>query len=203
MQWLTVVQKLQRIAQAGLTYQKSPYDQQRYAEILEIAAEITAGALGQDISELTGFFRAERGYATPKLDVRAVVPHAGKLLFVKEAQDGLWSLPGGWADIGESPSEIAAREVREEAGFEVRVTKLLAVYDKAKHAHPPELWYCYKLFFLCELTGGAATPSIETTEVAFFGANEIPPLSVRRITESQVVRMFTHLAHPTLPTDFD
>jgi len=122
---------------------------------------------------------------------------------MRESHDGLWSLPGGWADIGESPSQIAEREVLEETGFQVKARKLLALYDKARHAHPPEFWYCYKLFIRCELRGGAPASSIETLDVAFFGENELPPLSTPRVTEAQVRRMFEHLAHPDLPTDFD
>ncbi|HEY0466081.1 MAG TPA: NUDIX domain-containing protein [Polyangiaceae bacterium] len=137
------------------------------------------------------------------MDVRAVVAQDGKLLFMRESHDGLWSLPGGWADIGESPSQIAVREVLEETGFTVEANKLLAVYDKARHAHPPEFWYCYKLFVRCELRGGAKACGIETLDSGFFGEHEIPPLSTPRVTEAQVRRMFEHLAKPELPTDFD
>jgi ADP-ribose pyrophosphatase YjhB (NUDIX family) len=152
---------------------------------------------------LLSLLAVERGYATPKVDVRAVVERDGKLLFVREAHDGLWSLPGGWADIGESAREDAAREVLEETGYVVRPTKLLAVYDKAKHEHPPALWYCYKLFIQCTLAGGAPARSHETLDLGFFGPEQLPGLSRERVTEAQVSRMFTHLQHPALPTDFD
>jgi ADP-ribose pyrophosphatase YjhB (NUDIX family) len=122
---------------------------------------------------------------------------------VRESHDGCWSLPGGWADIGQSPSEVAAREVLEETGYVVKPSKLLAVYDKAKHDHPKAFWYVYKLFILCELQGGAPKPSLETPEVGFFGPAALPPLSRERVTEAQVPRMFLHLAQPDLPTDFD
>ncbi len=203
MEWLELVHRLQRIGQAGLTYCHDPYDRQRYEELLEIAATVASTAIDFPSAELAKMFRAEQGYATPKLDVRAVVPREGKLLLVKEQQDGRWSLPGGWADIGESPSAITRREVREESGLEVAVTKLLAVYDKAKHEHPAELWYCYKLFFLCEITGGTLQQSLETTDLGFFGADDLPPLSLQRVTERQVRRMFEHCRQRDLPTDFD
>jgi ADP-ribose pyrophosphatase YjhB (NUDIX family) len=205
------VQRLQTITQAGLTYSQNPFDRQRYEQLQELAAEIAetfspakTSTNGDALSESwLGIIRAERGYATPKVDVRAVVEQHGKLLFMREATDGLWSLPGGWADIGESPTQIAEREVLEETGFLVKARKLLALYDKARHAHPPEPWYCYKLFIRCELQGGAPARSIETLDVAFFAENELPPLSTPRITETQVRRMFEHLAHPDLPTDLD
>lgn len=209
-QALAWVQRLQSITQAGLTYARDPYDLERYRQLQELAAEIAESTWPADAVTKFGsegswlnIIRAEKGYATPKVDVRAVVERQGKLLFMRESHDGLWSLPGGWADIGESPSQIAEREVLEETGFEVEASKLLALYDKARHAHPPEFWYCYKLFIRCELRGGAPTRSIETLDVAFFGADEIPSLSTPRVTEAQVRRMFEHLAHPELPTDFD
>ncbi|HEX3595464.1 MAG TPA: NUDIX hydrolase [Polyangiaceae bacterium] len=203
MDWLEVVQSLQRIAQAGLTYGEGPYDRERYSELMTIAARVTAASLGGPIREAEDVLRAERGYATPKVDVRAVVPRNGKLLFVKEAQDGLWSLPGGWADIGSTPAEMAAREVLEETGYVVRVEKLLALLDKSKHEHPRELFWVYKMLFLCELVSGEPKTSHETTDIAFFGKDELPPLSTNRITRGQVLRMFEHVEHPELATDFD
>jgi ADP-ribose pyrophosphatase YjhB (NUDIX family) len=203
MQRLAWVQRLQSITQAGLTYARDPYDRQRYEQLQELAAEIAGSVTATGTDSWLHIIRAEKGYATPKVDVRAVVEQNGKLLFMRESQDGLWSLPGGWADIGESPSQIAEREVLEETGYQVHASKLLAVYDKARHDHPPEFWYCYKLFLRCELRGGAPTRSIETLDVAFYGVNELPPLSTPRVTEAQVRRMFEHIAQPELPTDFD
>jgi ADP-ribose pyrophosphatase YjhB (NUDIX family) len=203
MDWLEVVQSLQRIAQAGLTYADGPYDRERYSELLSIAADITASALGGPVSAVEDVLRAERGYATPKVDVRAVVPKDGQLLFVRESEDGLWSLPGGWADIGSTPASVTAREVLEETGYVAQPKKLLALFDKSKHEHPRELFWVYKVFFLCELVSGKPTPSHETTEIAFFGKDELPPLSLKRVTRGQVLRMFEHLENPELPTDFD
>lgn len=203
MQRLNWVQRLQTITQAGLTYSRDPYDRQRYEQLQELTAEIAASITPATEDPWLTIIRAEKGYATPKVDVRAVVEQKGKLLFMRESQDGLWSLPGGWADIGESPSQIAEREVLEETGYRVKASKLLAVYDKARHDHPHEFWYCYKLFVRCDWLGGAATRGLETLDTAFFGPNELPPLSTPRVTEAQVRRMFEHLARPELPTDFD
>jgi ADP-ribose pyrophosphatase YjhB (NUDIX family) len=214
MQRLRWVQRLQTITQAGLTYTRDAYDRERYEQLRELAAEIASASDGDGDAEaraMLGVLGAEKGYATPKVDVRAVVAKGGKLLFMREAQDGLWSLPGGWADIGESASEVAVREVREETGYSVRATKLLAVYDKAKHEHPPDFWYCYKLFVRCELVSEApdaaprSLPSYghETLDVGFFGPHELPPLSLPRVTEAQVRRMFEHAERAELATDFD
>jgi ADP-ribose pyrophosphatase YjhB (NUDIX family) len=203
MDWLNVVQELQSIARAGLTYSSGPYDLERYEKLLNLAARIAAGPLGTSVTHVEEILRAEKGYATPKVDVRAVVPRDGALLLVRESQDGLWSLPGGWADIGSTPSEMAAREVFEETGYLVRPVKLVAVNDKSKHEHPRDHWWTYKLFFLCELEGGEPKTSHETLEIGFFRESELPPLSLPRNTPGQLRRMFAHARSPDLPTDFD
>jgi ADP-ribose pyrophosphatase YjhB (NUDIX family) len=145
----------------------------------------------------------ERVYPTPKVDVRAVVFQGGKILLVLEKSTGRWTLPGGWADIGDAPSEAAAREAFEEAGYHVRPVKLLAVFDKSRHGHPRGLLYIYKLFIRCELIGGEPTDNHETSSAAFFGLDELPPLDAHRVTEDQIQRLFAHLADPNLPADFD
>lgn len=203
MDWLDVLRELQRIAQAGLTYSTGPYDVERYQSLLGLAARIAAAPLGGSVERVEQILRAERGYATPKVDVRAVVPRGDEILLVRESADGLWALPGGWADIGATPSEMASREVLEETGYVVKPVKLLAILDKSKHAHPRDIWWTYKLFFLCDLHGGTPRTSHETLELGFFGEPNLPQLSLPRNTEGQIARMFEHLRHPDRPTDFD
>jgi ADP-ribose pyrophosphatase YjhB (NUDIX family) len=204
MRWLEWSRRLQSLAQNGLTYCKDPYDEQRYNELRAIAAEIMAAGAGLDdsASVLAGF-KFEEGYATPKIDIRAAVFDADRILLVKERSDGLWTLPGGWADVGDSPSLAAVREVKEESGFDVVVKKLAAVYDRDKHDHPPIQHHVFKLFFLCELRGGTATESVETSEVDFFERGNLPPLSLTRVIESQINHMFEHHRNLALPTSFD
>jgi ADP-ribose pyrophosphatase YjhB (NUDIX family) len=203
MHWLDWARRIQSIAQAGLTYARDPFDRERYDALLSLTVEIFAREGSLEPLALTHALRAERGYPTPKVDVRAVVPRGGKLLFVREATDGRWSLPGGWADIGASPGEMAVRETEEETGYRVRAVKLLAVLDKAKHEHPAELWYCYKIFVQCVLIDGSPRPSHETLDVQFFGPDELPELSLGRVTRTQVLRMFEHCRDASLPSDFD
>jgi ADP-ribose pyrophosphatase YjhB (NUDIX family) len=202
--WLQWAQSLQTIAHAGLAYSKDPFDLERFTQLQALAAEILANHTDAAFEEIHGALQADAGYVTPKVDVRAVVfDDRDRVLLVREASDGCWSLPGGWADLGQSGSEVAVREVHEEAGYDVRATKLLAVLDKAKHDHPVKLWSVYKLFFRCELIGGAARPSLETPEVDWFEEGALPPLSIDRNTSAQLARMFEHLRAPELPTDFD
>ena len=168
-----------------------------------VAEDILASLSDMDTALIRHLLRGEQGYATPKVDVRGAVFHENRVLLVREHSDGLWTLPGGWADVGESPAEAVVREIREESGFETQVCKLVALYDRNKHAHPPMLFHVYKAFFLCDLVGGSASPSLETSEVAFFGRDELPQLSTTRVTLPQIARLFAHHANRALPTEFD
>jgi ADP-ribose pyrophosphatase YjhB (NUDIX family) len=201
--WLAVGRELRSIAQIGLTFCRDPFDRQRYERIQELAAAVIAMGAGRADPGLLDYMRQDTGYATPKVDVRAAAFVEGRILLVREASDGSWALPGGWADVNDSPAEAAMREVLEESGFEARAIKLAAVYDFRKRNRPHHLDSIYKMFFICELTGGKATPSIETTEAAFFAPDELPPLSTGRTTAEQIHRMFQHAADPGLATDFD
>ncbi|HEX5221355.1 MAG TPA: NUDIX hydrolase [Verrucomicrobiae bacterium] len=200
----TLARKLQALSQTGLTYATNDYDRERYQTVAEIAAELMAQQSDTPVETFRQMFSDQGGYATPKVDVRAAVFRDGKILLVQEASDGHWTLPGGWADVNDSPREAAEREVVEESGFRVRATKLAAVYDRAKHPHtPPFPFHIYKLFFVCEIIGGEPKASHETLAAAFFPRDALPPLSATRISAEQIDRMFKHVTRPDLPTYFD
>lgn len=200
----TLARKLQATAQTGLEFNTNEYDRDRYELIARIAAELMAAHCDTPVETFRKMFGEQSGYATPKVDVRAAAFRDGKILLVREAADGLWTMPGGWADVNDSPSEAAEREVWEESGFRVKAKKLAAVYDRAKHPHDPPLpFHVYKMFFLCEIMGGEARPSRETPEVGFFALDALPPLSISRNLEFQIRRLFEHAKNPALATDFD
>jgi ADP-ribose pyrophosphatase YjhB (NUDIX family) len=203
-QWLSWTKRLQAIAQNGLTYTRDHYDQLRYEELRELAAEMMAAGSGMpDSQKVLDLFRRESGYRTPEVEVRGAVIREDRILLVREREDGGWTMPGGWADVGETPSEMVVREVKEESGFDVVPRKLAALFDRNKHPHPPGPLHAYKLLFLCDLMGGEAAPSFETPEVAFFPRHSLPKLSIARVTEYQIEHMFEHAAHPEWPTTFD
>jgi ADP-ribose pyrophosphatase YjhB (NUDIX family) len=191
MKWIEWTQRLQAIAQNGLTYAKDKFDIERYKQLQEIASEIISNYTNHDFKEVQNYLTNETGYATPKIDVRGVVFKKEKILMVKDNADDRWTLPGGWADILQSPSENVEREVWEESGYKVKAKRLLAVYDRSKHGHHPEdPKYVYKMFFLCDIVGGSPQTSIETSAVDFFGSQELPEISYTRVTEKQIKRMF-------------
>ncbi len=202
--WLAWAKDLQAIAQNGLAYTANDFDLERYRAIRSLAFEMMAAGSGAETQVIAELFEGETGYATPKVDLRGAVFRDGRILLVRELSDGKWSLPGGWADVNQSPGEGIVREIEEESGFATRVTKLAAVYDRGKHPHVPPLpHHVYKLFFLAEIVAGAPKPSHETSEVAFFAEDEMPDLSLGRVLPFQIERMFEHHRRPDLPTDFD
>jgi ADP-ribose pyrophosphatase YjhB (NUDIX family) len=201
--WLGWARRLQAIAQSGLAYSPSQYDLERYEAVRQIAAEMMADGSASALAPIRDLFASQAGYATPKVDVRGAVFREDRILLVEEREDGGWTLPGGWADVGESPAEATVREVREESGYQTRALKLLAVYDRNRHGHPPIPFHAYKLFFQCELIGGGPASSNETAGVDWFGEDSLPPLSTSRVTAAQIHRFFEHYQNPHWPTDFD
>ena len=195
--------EIQSIAQTGLSYAADPYDIERYTRLSRIAAEMMGGDGPFEIERLATLFASQIGHATPKIDTRAAIFRDETVLLVQGTDDGEWSLPGGWADPGESPSEAIAREVHEEAGYRVTVDRLLALYDRDRHPHPPLEFHVYILFFACSITGGEPTPSLETSAVRFFPISGLPSLSLTRILPQQIARLFELHRHPEWGTEFD
>jgi ADP-ribose pyrophosphatase YjhB (NUDIX family) len=220
-QWLAWAKRIQAIAQAGLTYSQSSYDRDRYQALRALSVEIMASHMDLadgDRPRLAELFASDYGYPTPRVDVRAFVVADGKglrgssseavapdgqILLVRERVDGRWSIPGGWADVGSSPAEMAVRETAEESGYQVEARRLLAVWVKARHNPSPYPADVYKLVVACDLVGGAAAAGSETLDVGWFAPDDLPELSVGRTTAAQIHRLAELHAHPDLPPDLD
>ena len=181
-QWLEWAKRIQALSQTGLAFSKDVFDIERYEELRKISVEIMSEYTGLEKNKINDLFTNEKGYQTPKVDVRGVVFKDNQILMVKENKDEKWALPGGFCDIGLSPSENVVKEIKEESGFDVVPSRLIAVFDKNKHPHPPDPYHFYKLFILCEIIGGEATAGIETSNVQFF-----------RFTKKTTKRLFFRL----------
>ena len=200
--WLAWAREIFSLSQAGLAYSKNEFDLQRYHRLQEITAEIIASQSELEKAAILSDFTKQVGYATPKIDVRGAVIRDGKILLVQERADNCWAMPGGWADLGESPAEMVVREVWEESGMKVRAQKVVAVYDAAR-IQPYEFWHAYKIIFLCELLGGELTTSLETLAADFFDPQNLPPLSKYRTNEAMIREIYAHIAEPGRPAAFD
>jgi ADP-ribose pyrophosphatase YjhB (NUDIX family) len=200
---LAWARKVQAIAQNGLMFSQDPFDRERFAQLQDLVATILSAELDIPLGRAKALWDKEDGYATPKVDVRGGVFDGDKVLLVRERSDGKWTLPGGWVDVNDAPSEAVVREIYEESGYRAKAIKLAALVDKNRQPHPPSVHHIYKLFFLCELTGGTATISNETDAVEFFPLNSLPELSTGRALSSQIERLYVHQLNKDLPTDFD
>ena len=188
---LTQARRLLAIAQTGLHYTTGAFDRERYQELQGLAQDQLADLADVNAADVAQFFAHEKGYANPKIDVRcAVFDDTDQVLLVREAADGRWSLPGGWADIGASPAENAIREVREESGYSVTIARLLAVWDMPKHEHPPSVFHTWKLVFLGNIVAAGDISGVETDAIGFFSIDALPPLSLGRILPEQIRRLY-------------
>ena len=195
--------EVQALAQTGYHYAQDEFQRDRCRRLMDIAAEMISENTAVDFLPLANAFKAQVGYATPKIDVRAAVFQGNKLLLVRERLDGGWTLPGGWADVGDAPSKAAEREVWEEAGFRVEAQRVIGVYD-ANRLNPLEVFHAFKIIFLCRIIDGEARPSQETSDVSFFAQDSIPAnLSGERTTARHIRDVFAALRNPDCPTFFD
>ncbi len=201
--WLTWSRRLNAIAQTGLTFSNDPFDIERYEQIRDIAAEMMSAGTGDPIAAIVDLFQQDTGYATPNVDVRGAVFQQDQILLVRERRDGLWTLPGGWADVNDLPSKAIEREIEEESGYLAEAVKLAAVYDKRLHGHPPSPRHTYKLFFICDLIGGQPRDNHEITEIKFFFEQGLPDLSLSRVTAEEIAMLFEHHRSPAMATFFD
>jgi len=204
-EWLKIARELHAMSQVGLEHAQNGYETERYERLRELAAEIVCKQSTLSEEEVQESFAMQPGYITPKIDVRAAIIRDGEILLVKEVNDGRWSLPGGWADVGDTPSEAIIREVHEESGFDVRVLSVVGVYDANRV--PDEKWmpfyHAYKLLFLCKIEGGKIRTSHETPDVGFFALDELPPLSIYRTNQGIIEDAFAQAEVPSKETVFE
>jgi ADP-ribose pyrophosphatase YjhB (NUDIX family) len=202
--WLRLAREIQALSQTGLTYSTDEYNTARYHRFMEIAVEIVHCYSGLSKEALLQDFLRHVGYATPKVDVRGAIIQNDKILLVQERSDQRWCMPGGWADVGETPSEMVIREVWEESGYQVAVKKVVGIFDANRSDSVPlEFFHAYKIIFLCMITGGQACAGDETLTVNFFGRDSFPPLSLQRTNDRHVKEVFAHIDDPDRPALFD
>jgi ADP-ribose pyrophosphatase YjhB (NUDIX family) len=188
------INRLRSIADIGLLYSSNDYDRERYLEIKEISFNLLHAATGHEVESIRERFPLGKDYPTAKVDVRGLLlSPQKKILLVKESADQKWSLPGGWADVGFSPKEVIIKEFKEETGFDIIPEKLLAVFDKKMHEHPPQLFYVYKLVFFCTPISTEILKGFDVLDVDYFDVEHLPPLSEDRILKSQIRLLYNKI----------
>lgn len=201
--WLEWIKQVHALSHWGLTYSKDPFDLERYEVLKALSVQMMADFSQMDKSRIEALFANEEGYITPKVDVRGVIFQDNQVLLVQEKRDKRWTIPGGWADIGLSPSEVAVKEVFEEAGLTVKPVKMLAMLDRKYFGKPVSPYHIYKVFIQCEILEGTPTGGLETLEARFFAEDQLPELSPYKVTPEQMTLLFQHNQDPNRPTDFN
>jgi len=202
-QWLNWGREIQQLSQTGLAFAVTDYEKQRYKRLTKITAEIVEHHTLLEKEAVEKVLMKQPGYATPKIDVRAAVIKDDTILLVQEISDERWAMPGGWADVGDIPSEVAVRETKEESGYEVKPTKVIGVYDANRLGGQLEFFHAFKIVFLCELIGGEAATSDETSDVGFFSFDDLPQLSLNRTNDKHIQEILAHLKDLQRSTFFD
>ena len=201
---IEMIKRIKSLSDTGLIYAQNEYEKERFAELRSISLKLLGIVSNEPFLVLTDFFMPDKDYPTPKVDIRGLALNKAKeILLVKEKLDGKWSLPGGWGDIGFSPSEVIKKEILEETGLNSRVLRLLAIYDKKCHPHPPQPFYVYKLVFLCEILPGKFNASFDIEEARYFNINSLPELSEDRILKSQIDQLYQKTVNGDQTVYFD
>lgn len=201
---LHIASRIRALSQTGLVYAADEYNTERYEELLKLSNQITALATNNELSSIESCYNIEKDYVTPKVDIRAAVFNSNnEILLVQEKADNGWAIPGGWADVGYSPKEIAIKEVKEETGLDIKPIRVVAVLDKRIQNHPPAPHYAYKLFILCELIGGEFNTAFDILDKGFFSQDNIPALSEERTLKKQIELMFEYHINPDKKAHID
>lgn len=201
---LELIKRVKALADTGLLYADSEYDKERYEELVSISLKLLSATSGQPLPVLRDFFMPVSDYPTPKVDVRGLILNeAREVLLVKESLDGKWSLPGGWGEVGFSPSEVIEKEIKEETGLRAKASRLLAVYDKKCHPHPPQPFYVYKLVFLCDAMAGELDIGFDIADARYFSIDDLPKLSEERILSTQIEQVYKLVTQKNQDVYFD
>lgn len=201
--WFEIAREIQQLAQTGTAFAFNEYEKKRYKRLNEITAEIIENHTELEKESVEKILMNQPGYATPKIDVRAAVIKDGKILLVQESTDNCWAMPGGWADVGNLPSEVAIRECKEESGYDIKPIKIIGVFDANRLGRRLEFFHAFKIIFLCKLIGGEAKSSDETLDVKFFSFDNLPTLSENRTNQKHLKEIQLHLKDENRPSYFD
>jgi ADP-ribose pyrophosphatase YjhB (NUDIX family) len=188
---LTLITQLRSVADVGLLYAQNEYDVERYTEIQHISTQMLDYVTGLGAETIKILFPQAQDYPTAKVDVRGILLSAdNKILLARESADGKWSLPGGWADVGYTPKEVITKEFKEETGLDIVPERLLAVFDKKMHPHPPQPFYVYKIVFWCKAVSSTLLKGFDVLDVQYFAIDQLPELSENRILKSQIELLY-------------
>jgi len=172
-----IADELRAIAGFGLNFAiHSPNDTERYEFVLRVSARLAALLEGQEAAALLDHYQNHFFSIGPAASGEAAVVHQGKLLLVQRSDNGLWALPGGITDPGETLAETAWRELYEETGICGRISRFLGLFD-SRLWHSEKRVHFYHALFLFEADDWRPKLNDEAHAAAYFAEDQLPPLS--------------------------
>ena len=178
------LQRMIALTDTGLTFTKDPFDRERYEDLRGLLSEMLNQASDLDSEEVAEVLKPTSAYATPLMDVRAWIVEDEKICLVRGQGENDWALPGGFGEVGYSPTENILKEIEEETGFEAKVERLLAVFDTDRFQLQSKQYA--KFVFECKLLAGQFQENQEIADLQFFAIDQLPNLSEKRITKEQI-----------------
>ncbi len=178
------LQRMIAITDTGLTFTKDPFDRERYEDLRDFLSEMLNQASDLDSEEVAEVLNPTSAYATPLMDVRAWIVEDEKICLVRGQGEDSWALPGGFGEVGYSPTENILKEIEEETGFKAKVERLLAVFDTNRFQLQSKQYT--KFVFGCKLLDGQFQENQEIADLQFFAIDQLPNLSEKRITKEQI-----------------
>ena len=175
-QLYTIADELRAIASLGLRFDKDVYTVERYHKILDISARIVSLLEDRTPDEVRKIYDDNLLHVSPVAGAEAVVMKENRILLLKRTDDGLWCIPGGVAETGETIVEATVRELSEEVGVDASVNRLLGIFDSRIWTGRSKV-HQFHYVFLMEADNPSPTISNEASEVGFFSREELPPLS--------------------------
>lgn len=178
------LQRMIALTDTGLTFTKDPFDRERYEDLRGLLSEMLNQASDLDSEEVAEVLKPTSAYATPLMDVRAWIVEDEKICLVRGQGENDWALPGGFGEVGYSPTENILKEIEEETGSEAKVERLLAVFDTNRFQLQSKQYA--KFVFECKLLDGQFQKNQEIADLQFFAIDQLPALSEKRITKEQI-----------------
>ena len=178
------LQRMIAITDTGLTFTKDTFDRERYEDLRSLLGEMLSQVSDLDAEEVAEVLKPTSAYATPLMDVRAWIVEDEKICLVRGQGENDWALPGGFGEVGYSPTENILKEIEEETGFEAKVERLLAVFDTNRFQLQSKQYA--KFVFECKLLDGQFQKNQEIADLQFFAIDQLPALSEKRITKEQI-----------------
>ena len=178
------LQRMIAVTDTGLTFTKDPFDRERYEDLRSLLSKMLNQGLDIDSEEVAEVMTPTSAYATPLMDVRAWIVEDEKICLVRGQGEDSWALPGGFGEVGYSPTENILKEIEEETGFKAKVERLLAVFDTNRFQLQSKQYA--KFVFECKLLDGQFQENQEIADLQFFAIDQLPVLSEKRITKEQI-----------------